>query len=120
MSYYDDHKQRKQEGVWHFLNRLLAILLVFACITLIISFFLPELRKEREQASRAEELKKELEAEKKLYTQQERQKDLLKNDRGYVEILARDKLDMMKDGETIFRLDPQTSPMPLKAPLHSQ
>jgi cell division protein FtsB len=31
---------------------------------------------------------------------------LLESDKEYIETIARDKLDMMKEGETIFRLDP--------------
>ena len=120
MSYYGESKQRKQEGVWHYLNRLLAILIVFAVITLIICAFLPELRREREQVSRLEELKKEIEAEKAVLSQRTQQVDLLKNDRGYVEVLARDRLDLMKEGETVFRLEPPARASSAKQPMHAQ
>lgn len=120
MSYYGDYKQRKQQGVWHFLNRLLALLIVFAVITLILCAFLPELRKGREQAARQEDLKKEIETQKTILSQRTKQVDLLKNDPGYVEILARDRLDMMKEGETIFRLEPQPPPDAAKLKLRSQ
>lgn len=120
VSYYGDYKQRKQQGVWHFLNRLLALLIVFAVITLILCAFLPELRKGREQAARQEDLKKEIETQKTILSQRTKQVDLLKNDPGYVEILARDRLDMMKEGETIFRLEPQPPPDAAKLKLRSQ
>jgi len=32
--------------------------------------------------------------------------NLLKTDPTYLETLARDRLDLMKEGETIFRVDP--------------
>ena len=35
-----------------------------------------------------------------------RQMALLQNDPAYTELLARDKLDLMKPGETIFRMEP--------------
>jgi cell division protein FtsB len=34
-----------------------------------------------------------------------RELDLLKNDPDYVETIARDRLNMMKPGETIFRVE---------------
>jgi cell division protein FtsB len=48
----------------------------------------------------------ELTAQQALRKQREREVYLLENDKEYIETIARDKLDMMKDGETIFRLDP--------------
>lgn len=119
MPYYGDFKQRKQEGVWHFLNRLLGILIVFAFVTLIICAFLPELRKQSEQATRLEELKKGIQAEKTVLSLRTKQVDLLKNDPSYVEVLARDRLDLMKEGETIFRLEPQPSPSASKLKLNA-
>lgn len=120
MSYYGDYKQRKQEGVWHFLNRLLVILIVFAFVTLIICWFLPLLRKQREQTTRLEDLKKGFEAQKTRLSLRTKQVDLLKNDPSYVEVLARDRLDMMKPDETIFRLESHASPGASKLKLHSQ
>lgn len=102
-SYYGDFKARQQAGVWHHLNRLMVVLIAFAAIVLIVCAFLPELKKQREQTGRVEQLKSDIENQKKLLAQRTREVDLLNNDRGYVETLARDRLDMMKQGEAIFR-----------------
>ena len=51
-------------------------------------------------------IKEELIAQQSLRKQREREVYLLENDKEYIETIARDKLDMMKEGETIFRLDP--------------
>jgi len=110
VSYYEEYKSRKQEGIWHFLNRLLVVLIVFASIALIICLFMPSLRKEREQVDRLDDLKKQIETQKAILARRTREIDWLKNDPGYVEILARERLDMMKDGETIFRIEPQSPP----------
>ena len=90
----------------HFLNRLIVILIVLAAFTLIACWFMPQLREQKEMAARLEALKKENEEQKALLAQRLRQVDLLKNDPAYVETIARDKLDLMKDGETVFRLEP--------------
>ena len=40
-----------------------------------------------------------------LLARQTREVNLLKTDPGYLETIARDRLDLMKEGETIFRLE---------------
>lgn len=102
-----DFKRRHQKGVWHFLNRLMVALILFAVITLVICAFLPELRTQRQQAAEIERLKADIVKQKTLLAQKTRKVDLLKNNREYVEIMARDRLDLMKEGETIFRFPPR-------------
>ena len=50
-----------------------------------------------------------LEAEEKTKTAQlaksQRELELLRNDREYLETIARDRLNVMKPGETIFRVE---------------
>jgi cell division protein FtsB len=60
----------------------------------------------------------ELANEQLLRKQREREKFLLENDPEYIETIARDRLDLMKEGETIFRLDgPTAQPVPDAAPV---
>jgi cell division protein FtsB len=40
-----------------------------------------------------------------LLARQTREVNLLKTDPTYLETMARDRLDLMKEGETIFRLE---------------
>ena len=104
---------RHQDGVWHLLNRLLVTLIGVGTLVLIICAFLPELKKQREQNARIDQLKVDIEKQKAVLAQQSREVELLKNDSGYVETLARDRLDMMKEGETIYRIE---SPALKKSP----
>ncbi|MEI8343282.1 MAG: septum formation initiator family protein [Verrucomicrobiota bacterium] len=110
--HFGDFERRHQDGVWHFLNRLMVTLIVFAGIVLIVCAFVPELKKQREQNARLDQLKADIERQKALLTQRTREVELLKNDPGYVETLARDRLDLMKEGETIYRLEPQSQEKP--------
>jgi len=105
--HYGDSERRRQDGVWHFLNRLMVTLIVFAGLVLIVCAFVPELKKQREQNARLDQLKADIERQKALLARRTREVELLKNDPGYVETLARDRLDMMKSGETIYRIEPQ-------------
>jgi cell division protein FtsB len=117
-SRYGDLERRHQDGVWHFLNRLMVTLILFAGIVLIICAFVPELKKQREQAARLEQLRADIERQKALLTQRTREVDLLKNDSGYLETIARDRLDMMKEGETIYRIETPAAAKPDLKPEH--
>ena len=103
--HYGDLEPRHQDGVWHFLNRLMVTLIVFAGIILIVCAFVPELKKQHEQNARLDQLKADIERQKALLSRRTREVELLKNDPGYVETLARDRLDLMKEGETIYRIE---------------
>lgn len=103
--HYGDLERGHRDGVWHFLNRLMVTLIVFAAIVVTIFAFIPELKKQREQNARLNQLKTDIERQKTLLARRTREVELLKNDPGYVETLARDRLDLMKEGETIYRIE---------------
>ena len=84
------------------------ILIVIAVIVFVVCAFVPLLKEQREVAARAEQLKADIERQKALAAQRAREVELLKNNPKYIETLARDRLDLMKQGETIYRIEPQT------------
>jgi cell division protein FtsB len=94
------------EGIWYFLNRLLFVLIVLTVGAIAAYHFLPEVTKRRDQEARVEELKLEVEKERQLLVRNTRAEELLKHDPEYVGLIARDRLDLMKEGETIYRFDP--------------
>ena len=110
MDEYGDFRSRRQHTVWHSLNRLLVALIAFTVVTLIACAFVPELKNAHEQSDRVEDLRAEIQKQRDLLAQHTREVDLLKNDPTYIETIARDRLDMMKEGETIYRIDPAPTP----------
>jgi cell division protein FtsB len=92
-------------GIWHSLNRFLFTLIVLTVAALVGYRFLPEVSKRREQQERVEQLKVEVEKERQLLVLNTRKKELLNYDAEYLGLVARDRLDLMKEGETIYRLD---------------
>ena len=110
MEKYGDFRLRRQHTVWHSLNRLLVALIAFTVVTLIACAFVPELKNAQEQSDRVDDLRAGIQKERDLLAQHTREVDLLKNDPTYIETIARDRLDMMKDGETIYRIDPAPTP----------
>ena len=92
-------------GIWHSLNRLLAILILVTLAFIAAYRFLPEMSKRRELEARIAQLKLDVEKERMLLVRNTRQEELLKHDAEYVGLIARDRLDLMKEGETIYRLE---------------
>ena len=105
-----------EEGVWHSLNRVLGALIALGVIIGVICAYVPRLQRGTELNTKVEELRAEIAREKTLLTRQTRELALLQNDRVYLETLARDRLDLMKDGETIYRFDAAPPQRPAEKP----
>ena len=102
---YGDFRARREATVWQRLNSILRILLVVALVLVIVSLFLPQSKKLTQSRSEIERLQGLVNEQKTLLARQTREVNLLKTDPTYLETLARDRLDLMKEGETIFRLE---------------
>ncbi len=100
-----DHSPSPAGGIWHSLNRFLFTLIVLTFLTTVAYRMLPEISKRKEQQDRIGELTAQVEKEKEILTRNLREENLLKHDPEYVGLIARDRLDLMKEGETIYRLD---------------
>lgn len=103
---YGDFRARREATVWQRLNRILRVLLVLALLLVIVSLFLPQSKKLGQSRAEIERLQGQVTEQKTLLARQTREVTLLKTDPTYLETIARDRLDLMKEGETIFRLEP--------------
>ena len=102
---YGDFRARREASIWQRLNRILRALLAVAFILVVVSLFLPQHKKLTQSRSEIETLQAQVADQKVLLARQTREVNLLKTDPGYLELIARDRLDLMKEGETIFRLE---------------
>jgi cell division protein FtsB len=102
---YGDFRARREATVWQRLNSVLRVLLVVAVLLVIVSLFVPPSKKLTQSRSEIENLQSQVNDQKMLLARATREVNLLKTDPGYLETLARDRLDLMKEGETIFRLE---------------
>ena len=102
---YGDFRARREATVWQRLNSILRVLLVVASVLVIVSLFLPPYKKLTQSRGEIETLQSQVNDQKMLLARQTREVNLLKTDPGYLETMARDRLDLMKEGETIFRLE---------------
>ena len=102
---YGDFRARREATVWQRLNSVLRVLLALAVVLVIVSLFLPPYKKLEQGRSEIESLQTQVNDQKILLARQTREVNLLKTDPTYLETMARDKLDLMKEGETIFRIE---------------
>jgi len=102
---YGDFRARREASIWQQLNRVLRVLLCVASVLVIVSLFVPQHKRLTQSRSEIDRLQTQVTEQKMLLARQTREVSLLKTDAGYLETIARDRLDLMKEGETIFRLE---------------
>src|SRR4029450_13356242 len=107
-------RRTSDPSFWNALNRVLLTLVIVGGVASLMLWFYPELVPRDHMARNLLQEREQLLDEQDLRKHREREVYLLENDKEYIETIARDKLDMMKEGETIFRLDPKgiTKPAP--------
>jgi len=81
-------------------------LLIAAILILMICWFLPLLKERQKQQLALQSLEQQLAQEKLVYKREEKKLAWIQNDPNYLELLARDKLDLKKPEEKIFRVEP--------------
>ena len=102
---YGDFRARREATVWQRLNSILRVLLILALVLVIVSLFLPQSKKLTQSRTEIENLQGLVNEQKMLLARRMREVNLVKTDPSYLETMARDRLDLMKEGETIFRLE---------------
>jgi cell division protein FtsB len=108
---YGDFRARREATVWQRLNSVLRVLLGLAVVLVIVSLFLPLYKKRVQSQNEIDNLQSQVNEQRSMLARQTREVNLLTRDPVYLETIARDRLDLMKEGETIFRLE---SPPPAK------
>ena len=102
---YADFRARRDATVWQRLNSLLKVLLALALWLVGMSLFVPPYKKLSVARADADNLQAQVADQKILLAKQTREVSWLKNDPTYLEAIARDRLDLMKEGETVLRLE---------------
>jgi cell division protein FtsB len=109
-------RRTSDPSFWNALNRVLLTLVIVGSVASLVLWFYPELVRRDQMARNLLSEREQLLAEQNLRKHREREVYLLENDKEYIETIARDKLDMMKEGETIFRLDASKGITPASKP----
>ena len=111
MNYYEEddfvvkRRRRNEPDFWHRLNRVLQALVVAGFLLTVGVMFYPVWEKQNDMRLRLLTLEAEKNEKTTQLAKSQRELDLLRNDREYLETIARDRLNVMKPGETIFRIE---------------
>jgi cell division protein FtsB len=102
---YSDFRARRAATVWQRWNRVLITILLLSVCLVIVSLFVPPYKKFQIGHADIDKLQAQRDEQQTLLSKQTREVNLLKTDPVYLETIARDRLDLMKEGETIFRIE---------------
>ena len=105
-SAYDSFDGSHTDWLRLLLNRILYILLIAAILILMICWFLPLLKERQKQELALQTLQQQLAEAKQVYRREQKKLSCIQHDPDYLELLARDKLDLKKPEEKIFRVEP--------------
>jgi cell division protein FtsB len=112
MSFYEEEddfivkrRRRNEPDFWHRLNRVLQALVVAGFLLTVGVMFYPVWQQQQDMRLRLLTLEREQSDKTAALQGKQRQLELLRNDREYLETIARDRLNVMKPGETIFRIE---------------
>ena len=98
-------QRRREPDFWHRLNRVLQFLVVIGFLLTVGVMFYPVWQKQNGMRLNLLTLEREQSEKTAVLQKTQRELDLLRNDREYLETIARDRLNLMKPGETIFRIE---------------
>ncbi len=101
-----ERRDPSEDGIWPSLNRFLLTLIAVVVFTAIGYRMMPEIGRRKDQEAKIDALVGLLTEQQQLLARYTREEYLLKHDPEYIGLIARDRLDLMKQGETIYRLDP--------------
>ncbi len=102
---YVDFRARREASIWQQMNRILRVLLCVAFGLVVVSLFIPQHKRLTQSRGEIDSLEAQVTEQKMLLARQTREVTLLKTDPTYLETIARDRLDLMKEGETVFRIE---------------
>lgn len=92
-------------GVLRAVRQCLVFLLGGALAAVAVTYLLPVLREHRSLAGEEERVRAERDAMAKAVAHEQSKLHWLQYDRGYLEMRARDRLDMQKPGEVVVRFE---------------
>ncbi len=100
-----EHQTASLRPVWASLNRAVALAIVLLVVTTLAIRYLPETTRRNEMQAQILDLEAKLAEKKAILQRHEREERLLRTNAEYLSLIARDRLDLKEEGETLFRFD---------------
>ncbi len=107
-SFQVEEEEALGPDIWQRLSKVMMALIFLCVVAAALRLFIPEIERRNQLQQQAQHFE-QLSAEKTARVAQlQKEYDLLKNDKEYLETVARDRLDLSREGETVFRIDRST------------
>jgi cell division protein FtsB len=100
-----EHNTATVRPVWTSLNRALSVAIILLVVTTLAIRYLPETTRRNEMQAQIQDLETKLAERKAVLQRHEREERLLRTSPEYLSLIARDRLDLKEEGETLFRFD---------------
>lgn len=91
--------------LWQRLSRVMEVFLYLLILAAILRLFWPEVEKQRALNAELAHVEREKAEREARVAELREEYGLLKSDRDYIETVARDQLDMAREGEYIIRIE---------------
>lgn len=101
-----EHHTPHAQPVWVSLNRLVIALILLIVLGTLSARYLPETNRRNEMLAHIQNLEEKAASKRAALLQHERQERLMRTSPEYLSLIARDRLDLMQEGETLFRFEP--------------
>ncbi len=99
-------KVKVDTGIWSRLTQVVALLIAVAVLLIVARAYLPVIQQNERMRRDILRLDAELQKQAEISKQLHDEMDALRNDRGTVERLAREKLGYARADETVIRFEP--------------
>lgn len=103
--FFENYKP-SEVPVWVSLNRSLASAIVLLVVGTLAIRYLPETSKRNDIQNEIQVLEAKVAEKKAFLKRREREERLLRTSPEYLAMIARDRLDLMQEGETLIRFEP--------------
>ncbi|MCF6314214.1 MAG: septum formation initiator family protein [Verrucomicrobiales bacterium] len=103
--FVEEEEQAQGPDIWQRGSKVIMALLFLCVVAAALRLFIPEIERRNQLEEQALQFEKDRAEKTARVAELRKEYDLLKNDREYLEMVARDRLDLAKEGETIIRLD---------------
>jgi len=103
--FFENHKPASTP-VWVSLNRSLAAAIVLLVVGTLAVRYLPETTRRNDIQNEIQVLEAKVAERRAVLKRHEREERLLRTNPEYLSMVARERLDLMQEGETLFRFDP--------------
>jgi cell division protein FtsB len=107
--HFSEGESKPRADLWRRLSRVMECVIYLLLALAALKLFGPEWTRREEIVGEKRRLDQILEAKSAEVARLRQEHDLLKADKGYLETVARDRLNLQKEGEHIIRIERNSS-----------